>query len=89
MYITNIYTHHGQRHPVDFMLVFRLVLAEGRVAFEQFVEHTAEAEPVGTRVVGRSFRQHFGRHVSVRAPAITQRKEKQINKIQKQNKAKV
>lgn len=49
-------THHSQRHPVDLVLVFGLVLAEGRVSFEQFVQHASEAEPVGARVVGRPFR---------------------------------
>lgn len=51
------------------MLVFRLVLAERRVAFEQFVQHASEAEPIGARVVRRALREHFRRHVAVRSTA--------------------
>lgn len=52
------------------MFVFRLMLPERRMAFEQFVQHATEAEPIGAGIVGRAFRQYFGRHVTVRSPAI-------------------
>lgn len=48
------HSYHGQSHPVDLVLVFRLVLAERRVPFEQFVQHASETEPIGARVVRRA-----------------------------------
>ena len=71
--------YHSQSHPVDLVLVFCLVLAEGRMAFEQFVQHTVEAEPVGARVVGRPFRQDFRRHVAVRTSAKKQNKQNPVD----------
>lgn len=47
------------------MLVLSLVLAEGRVALEQFVQHAAETEPIGRGVVAGAFGQHFWCHVAV------------------------
>lgn len=57
--------YHSEGHPVDLVLVLGLVLAERRVALEQLVEHAAEAEPVGRRVVARALGQHFWSHVAV------------------------
>lgn len=73
------FAYHGQGHAIDLVLVFGLVLAEGRMAFEQFVEHTAEAEPVGARIVSRSFRKYFGGHVAMCA-TVYSRHENNNNK---------
>lgn len=37
------------------------------MSLEQLVQHAAEAEPVGTRVVRRPLGEHLRRHVAVRA----------------------
>lgn len=58
-----------QRHLVDLVLIFGLVLAKGTVALEQFVQHTAEGEPVGRGIVRDAFGEHLGRHVPVRSDA--------------------
>lgn len=57
--------YHCKGHPVDFMFVLGLVLAEWRVSFEQLVQHAAEAEPVSGRIVAGAFGENFGRHVAV------------------------
>lgn len=44
-----------------------LVLPEGRVSLQQFVEHASEGEPIGRRIVGSALRQNLGRHVAVGA----------------------
>jgi hypothetical protein len=59
------------------VLVLGLVLAKGRVALEQLVEHASEAEPVGAGIVGRTFRQDFGGHVAV---STSTRQSKKNNK---------
>ena len=43
------------------------MLSEGAVAFEEFVEHATKAEPVGRRIVCRSFGKNLGCHVSMGA----------------------
>ena len=58
---------HGERQAVDRVLVLGLVLPERAVALQQLVQHAAEAEPVGARVVRSALGQHLGRHVAVRA----------------------
>lgn len=45
------YIYHCERHPIYFMLVLSLVLAEGRMPLEQFVQHAAETEPIGGGIV--------------------------------------
>ncbi len=60
------------------MLVFRLVLTERRMAFEQFVQHAAEAEPIGAGIVGRPLRQDFRRHVAVRTSGTEREKTNKI-----------
>jgi len=58
---------HRQRHAINLMLVLGLVLSERTVAFEEFVDHAAKAEPVSTRVVAGTFAQDFRCHVAVRS----------------------
>ena len=40
------------------------------MAFEQFVQHATEAEPVGAGIVSCAFWQDFRRHVAVSSSAI-------------------
>lgn len=49
------------------MFVLGLVLPEGTVPLQQFVDHAAEAEPVSATVVAHALTKDLRRHVAVRA----------------------
>lgn len=63
--VAHLLMYHCQRHPVDLVFVFGFVLPKRRMTLQQFVQHAAQAEPVGRRIVRCALRQHFGRHIAM------------------------